>query len=128
MEIKISEHCGFCYGVKRAVGLALTEAERGGKVATFGPLIHNPQMIKELENKGIKCKNNLEEFDAKEKIILRSHGVGPEIYTAIRAKGLQIIDATCPNVRMAQQKAEKAVVDGFLPIIIGEKDHPEVKS
>lgn len=128
MEIKISEHCGFCYGVKRAVGLALTEAERGGKVAAFGPLIHNPQMIKELENKGIKCKNNLEEFDAKEKIILRSHGVGPEIYTAIRAKGLQIIDATCPNVRMAQQKAEKAVVDGFLPIIIGEKDHPEVKS
>ena len=128
MEIKIAEHCGFCYGVKRAVGLALTEAERTGRAATLGSLIHNPQMIEELAQKGVACKNSLDDFVSGEKVIFRSHGESPEIYQQAKERNLQIIDATCPNVRMAQQKAEKAVKDGYLPIIIGEKNHQEVKS
>ena len=128
MEIKIAQYCGFCYGVKRAVNLALQEAGQNQKVATYGPLIHNPQMIEELKQLGVDCKENLEDFQPGEKIILRSHGVGPEVYDKIQAQGLQLIDATCPNVRNAQQMAHRAVLDGFLPIIIGEKDHPEVKS
>ena len=128
MEIKLAEYCGFCYGVKRAVSLALAQAGSGKPAATYGPLIHNPQMTEELAQQGVACKENLQDFAQGECIIFRSHGVGPEVYAEAEAKSLQIVDATCPNVRMAQQKAAKAVADGFLPIIVGEKNHPEVKS
>ncbi|MBQ9763895.1 MAG: 4-hydroxy-3-methylbut-2-enyl diphosphate reductase [Phascolarctobacterium sp.] len=128
MEIKIAEYCGFCYGVKRAVEMAEKAAEECVNGATLGPLIHNPQFIAELEAKGIACKEDLAEFTAGETVIFRSHGVGPEVYEEAEVKQLNIIDATCPNVRMAQKKAFQAAQDGFLPIIVGEKNHPEVKS
>ena len=128
MEIKIAEYCGFCYGVKRAVEMAEKAAADRINGATLGPLIHNPQFIIELEAKGIACKDDLDQFTAGETVIFRSHGVGPEVYEKAEAKQLNIIDATCPNVRMAQKKAYQAAQDGYLPIIVGEKNHPEVKS
>ena len=128
MEIKIAEYCGFCYGVKRAVEMAEKAAADRVNGATLGPLIHNPQFIAELEAKGIACKDDLDQFTAGETVIFRSHGVGPEVYEQAEAKQLNIIDATCPNVRMAQKKAFQAAQDGYLPIIVGEKNHPEVKS
>ena len=128
MEIKIAEYCGFCYGVKRAVEMAEKAAADRINGATLGPLIHNPQFIAELEAKGIACKDDLDQFTAGETVIFRSHGVGPEVYEKAEAKQLNIIDATCPNVRMAQKKAFQASQDGYLPIIVGEKNHPEVKS
>ena len=128
MEIKIAEYCGFCYGVKRAVEMAEKAAADRINGATLGPLIHNPQFIAELEAKGIACKEDLDQFTAGETVIFRSHGVGPEVYEEAEAKQLNIIDATCPNVRMAQKKAFQAAQDGYLPIIVGEKNHPEVKS
>ena len=128
MEIKIAEYCGFCYGVKRAVEMAEKAAADRINGATLGPLIHNPQLIAELEAKGIACKEDLDQFTAGETVIFRSHGVGPEVYEKAEAKQLNIIDATCPNVRMAQKKAFQAAQDGYLPIIVGEKNHPEVKS
>ena len=128
MEIKIAEYCGFCYGVKRAVEMAEKAAEEKVNGATLGPLIHNPQFIAELESKGIACKEDLQEFTAGETVIFRSHGVGPEIYQKAEEMQLYIIDATCPNVRMAQKKAFQAAQDGFYSVIVGEKNHPEVKS
>ena len=128
MEIKIAEYCGFCYGVKRAVEMAEKAAADRVNGTTLGPLIHNPQFIAELEAKGIACKDDLDQFTAGETVIFRSHGVGPEVYEKAEAKQLNIIDATCPNVRMAQKKAFQAAQDGYLPIIVGEKNHPEVKS
>lgn len=128
MEIKIAEYCGFCYGVKRAVEMAEKAAADRINGATLGPLIHNPQFIAELEAKGIACKDDLDQFTAGETVIFRSHGVGPEVYEEAEAKQLNIIDATCPNVRMAQKKAFQAAQDGYLPVIVGEKNHPEVKS
>lgn len=128
MEIKIAEYCGFCYGVKRAVEMAEKAAADRVNGATLGPLIHNPQFIAELEAKDIACKDDLDQFTAGETVIFRSHGVGPEVYEKAEAKQLNIIDATCPNVRMAQKKAFQAAQDGYLPIIVGEKNHPEVKS
>lgn len=128
MEIKIAEYCGFCYGVKRAVEMAEKAAADRVNGATLGPLIHNPQFIAELEAKGIACKEDLDQFTAGETVVFRSHGVGPEVYEKAEAKQLNIIDATCPNVRMAQKKAFQAAQDGYLPIIVGEKNHPEVKS
>ena len=128
MEIKIAEYCGFCYGVKRAVEMAEKAAEEKVNGATLGPLIHNPQFIAELESKGIACKEDLQDFTAGETVIFRSHGVGPEIYPKAEEMQLDIIDATCPNVRMAQKKAFQAAQDGFYSVIVGEKNHPEVKS
>ena len=128
MEIKLAEYCGFCYGVKRAVEMAEKAAEEKVNGATLGPLIHNPQFIAELESKGIACKEDLAEFTAGETVIFRSHGVGPEVYQKAEAMQLNVIDATCPNVRMAQKKAAQAAEDGYFPVIVGEKNHPEVKS
>lgn len=128
MEIKIAEYCGFCYGVKRAVEMAEKAAAECVNGATLGPLIHNPQFIAELAGKGIACKEDLEQFAAGETVIFRSHGVGPEVYRKAEEMQLNIIDATCPNVRMAQKKAAQAVEDGYFPVIVGEKNHPEVKS
>lgn len=128
MEIKVAKYCGFCYGVKRAVELVQKAADEHVKGGTLGPLIHNPQLIDELAHNGIACKNSLDEFLPGETVIFRSHGVGPEIYAEAKQKGLEILDATCPNVRLAQKKAAQAAADGFLPIIVGEKNHPEVKS
>lgn len=128
MEVKVAKFCGFCYGVKRAVDIAMNAAQEHVCGGTFGPLIHNPQLIEELEAKGIACKENLDDFSAGEAVIFRSHGVGPEVYQEAETRGLKIIDATCPNVRMAQHKAFAAANEGYYPVIVGEKNHPEVKS
>ena len=128
MQVEVAEFCGFCYGVKRAVGIARKAAEKGVKGGTLGPLIHNPQLIGELEKQGIACNESLDDFEAGDTVIFRSHGVGPEVYKEATEKGLQIMDATCLNVRLAQKKAEEVANSGYFPIIVGEKNHPEVKS
>lgn len=128
MNIIVAEHCGFCYGVKRAVKMAQEAAEQHVQGGTYGPLIHNPQLIEELAAGGISCKEDLKDFISGETVIFRSHGVGPEIYAQAEQLGLKILDATCPNVRLAQKKAAQAAADGYFPIIVGEKNHPEVKS
>ncbi len=128
MKVRLAETLGFCYGVKRAVQLAFAAATAGEKGATLGPLIHNPQLIAELAEQGIGCKEKTADFESGETIIVRSHGVGPEVYKEIEARGLKLIDATCPSVALAQKKAAAAVAEGYFPIIIGEKNHQEVKS
>ena len=128
MQVFIAEPCGFCYGVKRAVEMARGECGKEGNPATLGPLIHNPQLIDELAQKGVGCKDSLDDFANGDTVIFRSHGVGPEIYEKAEAKDLKICDATCPHVRAAQLKAKKLADEGYFVIIIGEKNHPEVKS
>ena len=128
MEVLVAQPCGFCYGVKRAVALAEKAAADQVQGGTYGPLIHNPQFIEALTQKGIPCKDSLKEFTPGETVIFRSHGVGPQVYVQAEALQLKILDATCPNVRLSQQKAYQAAQDGYLPVIIGEKNHPEVKS
>lgn len=128
MKIIIAENCGFCYGVKRAVEMALKTVKDKNKVATLGPLIHNPQMIELLDRKGVGCLDKLEDFPVESTVILRSHGVGPDIYEQAKEMNLNVIDATCPNVLSAQKRVRQLADDGYLPIIIGEKKHPEVQS
>lgn len=128
MKIKIAEYCGFCYGVKRAVDIAYKAAEEIDSVGTLGPLIHNPQFIDELTKKGVPCRETLQEFSVGDTVIFRSHGVGPKIYEEAEEKNLRILDATCPNVKAAQQRGHALSKAGYLPVIIGEKNHPEVKS
>ena len=127
MKVIVADPCGFCYGVKRAVEIA-EGAVNSLPAATLGPMIHNPQFTEELAAKGVGCKDSLEDFAPGETVIFRSHGVGPEIYEQAIEKNLKILDATCPNVKTSQRKAQQAFEDGYLPIIVGEKNHPEVKS
>ena len=128
MKIIIAENCGFCYGVKRAVEMALKTVKDKNKVATLGPLIHNPQMIQLLAKKGVECLDKLDDFPVGSTVVLRSHGVSPNIYEQAKVMGLTVIDATCPNVLNAQKRVRQLADEGYLPIIIGEKKHPEVQS
>ena len=125
MEVILAEYLGFCYGVKRAIKIAREHAD--GKSNTLGPIIHNPQMVERLKNEGVGTVEDLN--DAYEgTIIIRSHGVGPQVYEKIKAKGLKIVDATCPHVKKAQTAARELTEDGYKVVIVGEKNHPEVKS
>jgi 4-hydroxy-3-methylbut-2-enyl diphosphate reductase len=125
MNVVIAESCGFCYGVRRAVQLA-QEAVPG--THTLGPIIHNPQVVDRLVQQGVCPVDRLDEVADGSTILIRSHGVGPECYKEAEAKGLTIIDATCPHVQKAQKDAKKIIDDGGNLLIIGEKNHPEVIS
>ncbi|MBR4909330.1 MAG: 4-hydroxy-3-methylbut-2-enyl diphosphate reductase [Acidaminococcaceae bacterium] len=127
MKIIVADPCGFCYGVKRAVAMA-EGATDSLPAATLGQLVHNAQVTDELAARGVGCKDSLDQFSEGETVIFRSHGVGPDVYEKAIEKKLKILDATCPNVKMSQNKARQAFEDGYLPIIVGEKNHPEVKS
>ena len=116
MGVILAEYLGFCYGVKRAIKIARENAN--GKSCTLGPIIHNPQMVERLKSEGVDSVENLS--DMKEgTIIIRSHGVGPQVYEEAKSKGLKIIDATCPYVKKALLSAKKLVEEGYKVIIIG---------
>ncbi len=127
MKIYLAENRGFCYGVKRAIDLALHAADANCPVFTLGPIIHNPQMVNQLKDKGIGVADTLEDITAG-KVIIRSHGVGPGIYCQAEAKRLTVVDATCPHVKKAQQAAQALLTAGYRVVIIGERHHPEVQS
>lgn len=127
MEVILADDYGFCYGVKRAIRIAKSSVELSKRVCTLGPIIHNPQMVKSLADEGIGIVDKVNEMD-RGKIIIRSHGVGPSVYNEIQAKGLELADATCPHVKKAQMSAKTLADEGFEVIIVGEKNHPEVKS
>ncbi len=127
MEVILADYLGFCYGVKRAITIAQENASADGTASTLGPIIHNPQMVERLKNEGVGTVDRLAEMD-KGTIIIRSHGVGPQIYTEAEERGLELVDATCPHVKKAQLSAKALVDDGYRVVIIGEKRHPEVHS
>ena len=127
MEVILAEYLGFCYGVKRAIKIARENASPDGKSCTLGPIIHNPQMVERLKREGVGAVDRLEEMP-EGTIIIRSHGVGPNIYAEADKRGLDVIDATCPHVKKAQLSAKELVDDGYSVVIIGEKKHPEVRS
>ena len=106
MEVILADDYGFCYGVKRAIKTAKDNIDLSKKVCTLGPIIHNPQMVKSLADEGIGIVESVDEME-NGKIIIRSHGVGPSIYDAIKAKGLELADATCPHVKKAQMSAKR---------------------
>ena len=125
MRVHIAAACGFCYGVRRAVELA-AQAEAG--THTLGPIIHNPQLVDSLSEKGVTPVNSLAEVADGSKVLIRSHGVGPDVYDEAEKRRLHIVDATCPHVKKAQQDARKVINAKKVLVIIGEKDHPEVIS
>lgn len=126
MKISIANTAGFCMGVKRAVDTAFEHVRKArGPVYTFGPLIHNPQVLELLAARGV---NMLEEIPEQGtgSVIIRAHGIPPQQREALQKAGFEIIDATCPKVIKVQKIIEKYHRDGYTVIILGEKDHPEI--
>jgi len=126
VRVRLSKHAGFCFGVKRAINTALTANSISGSVYTYGPIIHNPQVVKDFDGKGIKAVENLKKVKKGSTIIIRTHGVPPEVERQFKLKKLRIIDATCPFVKKPQEYIRQLSRDGYKPVIIGEADHPEV--
>ena len=128
MNVKIAKELGYCFGVKRAMKMAWDELENSPKHTTYalGPLIHNKQAVEKYEQKGLKTINEVEEIPANENIVIRSHGVGKEVYDKSNEKHLDIIDTTCPFVKKIHNIVNRCYSENKSIVIIGDKKHPEV--
>lgn len=127
MKVRRVGAAGHCFGVKAAMELAFETARNAhGPVYTLGPIIHNAQAVQQLEAEGVRAVNNLSEVSAGV-IIIRSHGVAPQVIAEATARGLSVVDATCPFVRRAQNQARELVQNGYSLVIVGEASHPEVE-
>ena len=130
MEVMLAKSAGFCFGVKRAVEQVYEQVEKGGKkIYTYGPIIHNEEVVKDLEKKGVRVIGTKEELKQLSEgiVIIRSHGVEKEIYAIIEEKGLVCVDATCPFVKRIHKIVEKESKEGKRILIIGNEKHPEVE-
>lgn len=128
-EIILAKNSGFCFGVKRAVDMVVKYYyTKGVKVSTLGPLIHNNDVIEHLEAHNIKDINlaQIDELSANDVIVLRSHGVTPDVIEKINETGAKVVDATCPYVSTIHKKVQKYHSLGYQIIIVGNKEHPEV--
>ena len=129
MEIMTAKTAGFCFGVKRAIDIAFQIAmEKRKGIYTLGPIIHNPQVVDKLKEKGIIPIENIKAKKDIRALIIRTHGIPLKLSKEISSKGYEIIDATCPFVKKAQYYAKLLSEEGYQVIILGEKNHPEVKS
>ena len=126
-EIKLAKYAGFCYGVKRAVETVkkLKNENPDKKVFVLGELIHNTQVIHELESLGIKTLNEIPE-KGEGICVIRSHGESPQVIEKIKQAGFEPVDLTCPDVKKVQQKAVELAKDGYFVVIVGKSEHPEV--
>lgn len=124
-----ADHIGFCTGVDRAYRSAIEAAKSGGPVYILGLLVHNSLVIQKLEELGVKSVSSLSQIPkgSRGSLVISSHGVGPAILEEARATGLKIIDTTCPWVRKAQDTAHKLAEAGYQVVIVGDRDHTEVK-
>ncbi|MDD6733093.1 MAG: 4-hydroxy-3-methylbut-2-enyl diphosphate reductase [Lachnospiraceae bacterium] len=129
MEIIKAKTAGFCFGVKRAMDTVYEQLKSNEKIYTYGPIIHNEQVVEELEEKGVTVINSFEEIErAKDGIlIIRTHGVPKEVYRVLEEKGIRYVDATCPFVKRIHSIVEKKSMEGDKIIIIGNEGHPEVE-
>ena len=127
-RIEIAAHVGVCYGVERALDLANRAGDEasGAPVHTLGPLIHNPIVVRELEERGVRLAETLDDVE-EGTLVIRAHGVVPEVVESARKRGLTVLDATCPYVKKAHHAAEKLASEGYQLIVVGEPGHPEVE-
>lgn len=123
--IRIADKAGACFGVERAMKLVEETAARCGSVCTLGPLIHNPQVVAALEERGVHAVSSVEDT-AGSTIVLRTHGVTPAEEARAREICPEVIDATCPFVKKVHRAAERLADKGFEVVVVGEKGHPEV--
>ena len=126
MTVRLAETAGFCFGVNRAVEMVYDLLERGERVCTLGPIIHNPQMVAELAERGVRTVENVEEVLPGETLVIRSHGVGRELYQKAADCGVKLSDATCPFVAKIHRIVAEQSAAGDTVLIAGDANHQEV--
>ena len=127
MEVIVADNAGFCFGVKRAIKMANDTLQGSqGQVKSLGSLIHNPQVVNSFARRGLEVVSDLENVEESDTVIIRSHGVGPEIRDSATSRGLKVVDTTCPFVTKAQHYAARLIAENYKVVMIGDKNHPEV--
>jgi 4-hydroxy-3-methylbut-2-enyl diphosphate reductase len=126
IKIKKAAEIGFCFGVRRAIDILETIAQKGGEIDTLGALVHNEEVLRKLSSEGINVINGPEEVKSRP-VAISAHGVSPQIEAELRQHGVEVIDTTCPSVRIAQKAAYRLAKDGFFVVVYGEANHSEVK-
>ena len=125
MKVTRAKCAGACYGVQRALNMALDTASEGSRAVTLGPLIHNPQVVAQLAERVYALSSPKQAVEGS--VIIRSHGVTPQVRRRIEARGLPVVDATCPHVARAQKAAAKLARECGRVVVVGEAGHPEVE-
>ena len=135
-EIRVAKSAGFCFGVKRAVNLVYDQDAETKKVYTYGPIIHNEEVVRDLEQKGVHVlsesdilamQDNTDFDNTTKEIIIRSHGVGEAVYQTLEKLGFEIVDATCPFVKKIHRIVREETKQGHTVVIVGDENHPEVQ-
>lgn len=126
-KVTVAKSAGFCFGVDRAVKMVYGELEKNTKVATLGPIIHNQDVVNDMQSKGARIINSVDELCEDETVVIRSHGVGRDIYEQIKAKGNRMLDATCPFVSRIHKIVAEKTAEGCYILIAGDAKHPEVQ-
>ncbi|NJC88678.1 MAG: 4-hydroxy-3-methylbut-2-enyl diphosphate reductase [Desulfuromonas sp.] len=126
MEILLAKSAGFCFGVKRATQMAFEATTEYEQICSLGPIIHSPQVVRKLAEKGVTVVDQVDAI-REGAVIIRSHGVAADELRAIQERGLTVVDATCPFVKKAQEYAARLRAEGYEVVIVGETEHPEVQ-
>ena len=126
MKITLAETAGFCFGVNRAVNTVYDLVEKGKKVCTLGPIIHNSQLVNELSGKGVRIVGRPQDTGSDEVLVIRSHGVPESVINTADENGIDFVDATCPFVSKIHKIVKEASKEGHIIFIAGDKTHQEV--
>lgn len=129
MNVTVAKSAGFCFGVKRAVELVYEQTAEDGPLYTYGPIIHNEEVVKDLEKRGVRVIDRIGQLKdlKKGRVIIRSHGVGKAVQEQIEAAGFEVLDATCPFVKKIHRIVAEHSAAGEHIVIIGNPTHPEVE-
>ena len=131
MNVELAKTAGFCFGVKRAVDTVYKQIEKhqSEKIFTYGPIIHNEEVIKDLRSHGVEVLNDEEELKTVDAdvVVIRSHGVAKYIYDIMEERGITCVDATCPFVKKIHKIVAEESAKGSYIVIIGNGEHPEVE-
>ena len=128
MHICIVEEGGFCFGVRRALEMAQQAIKQDDLSATLGPLIHNPQVVDQLAQQGVRVVERVAEAEPGETLMIRTHGCSPDVMQQALDRGVTVLDATCPFVARAQREAQRLCDESWQVLILGEPEHPEARS
>jgi len=126
VEILLARDMGFCWGVRRAIDIMEKAADEKGEIISLGPIVHNPQVVRELEERGVRTAGDLSDGDSLP-VAITAHGVGPDVLEDARSRGNEVIDTTCPIVTRSQRWAKKMAEAGFTVVIFGDPNHREVR-
>lgn len=128
MDVKIAQTAGFCWGVRRTVDQVMAVADQArGPVVTLGPIIHNPQAVARMRDKGVGTVNAIAEVGDGTTVVVRTHGAVQSELEAAKARGLEVVDGTCPYVKYPQAMAQRLSREGYHLVIVGDANHAEVK-